>query len=537
MDIDFRLNKYAKGFSSSFIKECQRCEGSLLFARDYICNNRMDKEAVASYFFGNEQYFYRISLLDNNGVNIFSFVVNPDQTYLNPKPFEEFRNLPPIDLKNVRPSDDNVIIPVTLQPIPGGIAQRALVALKNMSFLLADINISNVFANAMKASNFSSGTFLLVLDYNNFVLFSSLGEITDEDVMRLKDYSLPGDYKFANSIYRSCVFTMDTLSSFCKDLKNIKFIIGIDYGHMLMAINKGLSRGLTLTTIFAILIFVAFTLAGLYIKHKTDIILKRTDEIATGEFDKKISIRFPLEFRWIAQNINELSIKLKNLTSDKVKSARLSAIGRFAAHMVHDLRNPVYGLSLIAYALKKKIKKDDPKLRYFDEIVAGIKKLGEIIDKIAEHGKIYEPQKEQVDLNRLIKETADSYSKEYPCKIITQFGDIGMIQIDPNQWRRVFLNLFQNSYEAKKEDCQIMIKTYHSNIHPRPSVVIEIADTSGGIASEIIDNIFEPFSSTKKKGLGLGLSYIREIVKVHNGEIKVENSPGIGVKFIFTLVV
>lgn len=431
-----------------------------------------------------------------------------------------------------------LFIPVELQAIPGGVAQRILVPLKDQNFLLVDINISNIFARAIESSNFSSGTFLLALNGDGELLFNSSEDIQNKDIMNLRNYSVTLDYKIKDHIYRTRAFIIDTLEYFGKNYKNLKLIIGIDYGNMLDGIKRGLRGGLKLTTMYAVLICIVFALFGLYTKNKTDVILKRTNEIATGEFDRKISIKFPKEFHEIAKNINELSSKLKTLTEEKVKSAKLSAIGRFAAHMVHDLRSPVYGLSLLAYELKKAIKKDDPKVCYFEEIVAGIKRLGEIIDKIAEHGRIYEPKIENVDLNGLIKETANEFSKEFLCRITTQFGDIGIVKIDPVQWRRVFLNLFQNSYEAKKEDCEITVKTYPARgkiQHPSPSLFIEISDSSGGIPPEIIDDIFEPFTTAKKKGLGLGLSYVKEIVEIHNGTITIENNPGIGVKFIITL--
>lgn len=534
--VDKRVDNYAIDFINSLRKECIKAENCLTFTRDFLLKDKIyNKEIIGSYFFDRSAYFCSISLLDQDGNSLFTLISNPDQTYLLPYGYEEFRDPPKIKIPaNIKTKNNKELIPIGLMPIPGGYAQRILLSLGMNRFLLADINIDNIISNSVVLSYLSAGAFLLVFTGNDLI-FNSSKEIGSDEIINLKEGIKSGDYKIGTKNYRIKEFAIDSLPTFFENLEPIKFIIGIDYTNMLGGINAGLNRGLFLITFFGILIGLIFILTGMYIKNETDIILKRTDEIATGEFDKRISVRFPLEFCQIAHNINELSIKLKNLTGDKVKSAKLSAIGRFAAHLVHDLRSPVYGLSLIVYELKKRINKDDPKLRYFDEIVEGIKKLGEIIDKIAEHGKIYEPQKGDVDLNRLIKEIADSFSKEFPCKITTQFADIGIIQIDPNQWRRVFLNLLQNAYEAKREDCQIMIKTYRLAGHP--SVVIEIADKSGGIPQEMIDNIFEPFVTTKKKGIGLGLSYVKEIVEVHNGEIAVENSPGIGVKFIITLPV
>jgi len=555
-----RLSDYADLFVNSFMDECRLCEEYLYFAkRVMFVKGQYNKEEIGSYFFDRECRFYRVSLIDPDGKSIFSFLSNPDQTYLSPQPYEEFRDLPPVEIAPVRYQNDTLIIPKGLVPVPGGFAQRVFLKLNDNKFLLVDISFYKILTDAVKNSNLSSGSFIAVLDTSDAILYNSAMEISNAEIKEIRKDNLIGDYKIKDKTYRIRNFRLDTLPEMCKSLKSLYCIIGIDYTDMLTGIRAGLGRGLLLTSIFTAFICVVLFFAGAYLRNKTGIILKRTDEIAQGNFDKEISIRFPNEFNRIAQNINQLSIKLKTLTSERIKSAKLSAIGKFAAHMVHDLRNPVYGISLIAYELKNKFLPDDPRGRYFNEIVNGIKKLGEIIDRIAEHGKIYEPNPKEVDLDKLIKETIDDFKKVNPCEIDFIPGNVGIVCIDPDQWRRVFLNLFQNSYEAKKEDCKIVIRT-GTNISfplqggdkesalnlfqgaddelcapqrqfPRPSVFIEISDQSGGIPEHILPSLFEPFATTKKKGLGLGLSFVKEIVEVHNGEIKVENQPGVGVKF------
>ncbi len=548
--IDQRLSEYADAFVNSFMNECRMCEEYLYFARRVIlAKKRYQKEEIGSYFFDRNCRFYRVSLFNPGGKNLFSFLSNPDQTYLSPEPYEEFRELPPVEL-SVDEYKDTLIIPKGLVPIPGGYPQRTFLPLKGNKLLLADISLAKIFANAIKNSNLSSGSFISILDKSNALLYNIAMGLSGDVIKEIRKDNLNGDYNFKDRTYRIKNFCLDTLPEICKSLKGLNFIVGIDYTDMLAGIRAGLGRGLLLTTIFTAFICAVFIFAGAYLRDKTGVILKRTDEIAKGDFDKEISVRFPSEFNRIAQNINQLSIKLKSLTSEKIKSAKLSAIGKFAAHMVHDLRNPIYGISLLAHELKNTFSPDDPRGRYFNEIVNSIKKLGEIIDRIAEHGKIYEPNPRDVDLDKLIKEIIDEFKRINPCEVDFLPGNVGIVRIDSDQWRRVFLNLFQNSYEAKKEDCRITIKTYRENVggtsspttlrvppyqHPRPSVFVEISDQSGGIPENILPDLFEPFTTTKKKGLGLGLSFVKEIVEVHNGEIRLENNPGVGVKFIIII--
>ncbi len=555
-NIDQRLSEYADAFVNSLIKECRLCEEYLYFARRLLfTRGQYNKEEIGSYFFDRDCRFYRVSLFDTNGKNIFSFLSNPDQTYLSPEPYEEFRELPPVEVSVDEFQNDTIIIPADLVPIPGGYAQRTFLRLNDNKLLLADISFAKIFEGAVKNSNLSSGSFISVLDESGALLYNSAMALSGDEIKEIRKDNLSGDYNLKDKIYRIKNFCFDTIPEICKSFKGFNFIVGVDYTDMLAGIRAGLGRGLLLTSIFTAFICVVLIFAGAYLRNKTGVILKRTDEIAQGDFDKEISIHFPNEFNRIARNINQLSIKLKTLTSERIKSAKLSAIGKFAAHMVHDLRNPIYGISLIAHELKNTFTSDDPRGRYFNEIVNGIKRLGEIIDRIAEHGRIYEPNPREVDLDKLIKETVDEFKRVNPCEVDFQPGNVGIVRIDPDQWRRVFLNLLQNSYEAKKDGCNIVIRT-GTNIssplkgedkgegdelrappcqHLCPSVFIEISDQSGGIPEHILPDLFEPFTTTKKKGLGLGLSFVKEIVEVHNGEIRVENNPGIGVKFVIVL--
>lgn len=533
--IDEGLAYYGKIFTQLFKDECKRCEEEFYFVKKYLFKDGFyKKEEIGSYFFSSEKPFSRISLLDSTGACIFTLLSNPDQTYFTPKPYEEFRDLPPIDLNKIKYALDTTLIPLQLLPGRAGFAQRVIFALSKRQYLLAEINIQRLITNLTQKSNLPVNSFLLVYDKESNFLYHNPDVVPIDEANKIKYYIHSADYKIQKRIYRIQRFEIDSLPCLCTNLKNIYFTLGIDYSAMLSGITAGLNRGLLMTTGFGILVAVLFLFTGLYFKNSTDKILNRTKEIASGDFEKKVSIRFPIELHEIARNINVLSERLKILTREQIKSAKLSAIGKFAAHMVHDLRNPVYGMSLIAYELKNAFSPDDPRLRYFDEIINGIKKLGEIIERIAEHSRIYEPKLEKVDIEWLINEVIQEFKKSNPCEIIFKSEKVGILNIDPGQWRRVFLNLFQNSYEAKKEGCQITISANRSQ-HPLSSVYIEISDNCGGIPNEILEDIFEPFVTTKKKGLGLGLSFVKEIVEVHNGEIKIENNPGVGAKFIITL--
>lgn len=528
--IETRLSIYASDFTEKFHNECARCEDYLAYFKDYVYKPGIKYDDIGSYFFDSEHRFHQISLLDGGGVPLLTLITNPDQTYLSPKSYEEFRSFQQVNLKGVDRSKDLTFIPLNLLPVPDGYIQRTLMHLNDKRFLLADINISSIISNAIKKSIVSYGALILVYGKDRTTFYKN-EEVSNEEIFQLASLTKAKDYELKDKVYRVKQFAIDSLPVVCNKAGNLGVILGIEYSGMLQGIRTGVQRGLLLTTIFAGLIGFIFVFIGIYLKNSTDRIIKRTEEISSGDFDGKISISLPYEFSMLSQNINRLSLELKRLTSERIQSAKLAAIGKFAAHLVHDLRSPVYGISLLTNELKKIISPEQPFYRYFQEISSGIERLGQIIDKIADHSKIYEPRLEDVEINRLIKETAEEFLRTFPCKIDFLFGNVGLIKIDPGQWRRVFRNLFQNSFEARKEDCQITIKTSLLE----SSVVIEISDQSGGINPEFVENIFEPFFTTKKKGHGLGLSYVKEVIEAHRGSIDLENQPGRGLKFIITI--
>jgi signal transduction histidine kinase len=109
------------------------------------------------------------------------------------------------------------------------------------------------------------------------------------------------------------------------------------------------------------------------------------------------------------------------------------------------------------------------------------------------------------------------------------------IVCDSQQLKQVFINILMNAYEAMHGLGKISIKTKRVSYNNQPFVSISITDTGGGINPEVIDNVFNPFFTTKERGTGLGLAISNKIVRNHNGYIDVENTIGKGVTFIVYL--
>jgi two-component system sensor histidine kinase HydH len=101
----------------------------------------------------------------------------------------------------------------------------------------------------------------------------------------------------------------------------------------------------------------------------------------------------------------------------------------------------------------------------------------------------------------------------------------------------VLINILLNAFEAMHGHGAITITTRRAAYRERPFVTLSLTDTGGGIEPALLDNVFNPFFTTKEKGSGLGLAISNKIVMHHNGHIEVKNAPGEGVTFTVYLPV
>lgn len=217
-----------------------------------------------------------------------------------------------------------------------------------------------------------------------------------------------------------------------------------------------------------------------------------------------------------------------------IESEKLAAIGRISAHIAHEIRNPLVTMggyarriTHIAYSNEKARKAAEVILRE-SERLEGI--LANVMDLTKPQGLI----KKLNNINHVITETTDLLKNLFQEKRIRiemkLNADIPLINSDFNQMKQVLLNLIQNSIDATPSGGIVSIST-DTDFN---NVIICIRDTGTGIDKEEIDNIFEPFYSTKITGVGLGLAIVYKIIKDHNGEISVRNRENGGA--IFTII-
>jgi len=222
---------------------------------------------------------------------------------------------------------------------------------------------------------------------------------------------------------------------------------------------------------------------------------------------------------------NTLSAYIKNmkLEEENLKKERLSAIGKLASSVVHEIRTPLVGIKGFADILNQKYREDEKARKYTGFIKSEADRLNNLATDLLDYSKDNNYLLEKVEINDIIERSLDVLINS---KILVK-ENIETILEKPvfvygnkSKLEQVFINLIKNSIESiSSEIGNIRITTKQKEDH----LEVEIKDNGSGIPKEKLTKIFEPFVTTKIQGTGLGLSIVKEIIAKHNGEIKVKS--------------
>lgn len=214
---------------------------------------------------------------------------------------------------------------------------------------------------------------------------------------------------------------------------------------------------------------------------------------------------------------------IRGLEEQLQRAERDAVVGRMAAGVAHELRNPLSSVKGLALLLKSKLEGDVSAQQTADLMVEQVERLNRSISELLDYARPGFIQKTIVNIDELLRNgvmliqaDADiqniSIKEEYACGPQTLEGD-------RDKLTQVILNLCLNGIQAMNEGGVLVISTSCSDHW----VTIRIADTGCGIQPEIKDRIFEPYFTTKHEGTGLGLAMSARIISDHDGTISVES--------------
>ena len=221
--------------------------------------------------------------------------------------------------------------------------------------------------------------------------------------------------------------------------------------------------------------------------------------------------------------------KFKNSIS---RAKKLTKLGELSAGMAHEIRNPLASIKGYTQLIMSETENDNQMYSDLEIILTEIDRLDRILERFMNFANPNKPKYGTYSINKLIKETVKIIEHNFDKnKILIKYylEDIDNIEFDYEQIKQVLINIILNSVQAMKNEGTIEIssmKFENSNL-----LEIQIKDDGDGINENILDKIFSPFFTTRKKGTGLGLAICSRIIENHKGVIEVESQLNCGTIF------
>jgi len=288
-----------------------------------------------------------------------------------------------------------------------------------------------------------------------------------------------------------------------------------------------------------------------------------------GTVVRNIELAFPDKSLQIAATVTPLAdaagrragyvIVLEDMT-ELLRMEKMSAWQEVARRMAHEIKNPLTPIRLSAERVLKRYQQIMPalearvpepsqeELAKFDTLLAEcvqviireVDSLKRLVDEFSRFARLPEFRPEDANVNRILENTLSLYDGRIPDVLVQKDLDPAApnLNLDPEQMKRVFINLFDNALEAmaKNQDDKVLHLKTRCNAQ-RHSIRIEISDTGGGFPGEYRDNMFLPYFSTRKGGTGLGLAIVRQIIADHRGSVSVEPNFPVGSRIVIDLPV
>jgi two-component system, NtrC family, sensor histidine kinase PilS len=217
------------------------------------------------------------------------------------------------------------------------------------------------------------------------------------------------------------------------------------------------------------------------------------------------------------------------------RSERLAGIGRLAAGIAHEIRNPLASISGSVELLKSLPGADNDTRQLVDIAVREVERLDHLIAELLDYARPRNEERQPLDLSEVVTEIAKAFNHERrdrDVQLVVQVGSGVVIDGGSGQIRQVLWNLIRNATDSMPEGGTIRIETtLDEKTGGTRDAVLSVGDTGIGIPKEDLDRIFEPFFSTKPSGTGLGLATVARIVEDHKGIIDIQSETGKGTTF------
>jgi PAS domain S-box-containing protein len=236
---------------------------------------------------------------------------------------------------------------------------------------------------------------------------------------------------------------------------------------------------------------------------------------------------------WLETLIEDRTEELREAQAKLIQREKMAQLGQLARGIAHELRNPLGVISNAVYFLKSTHAENDSTIKeYLNIIETEVNNSEKTITDLLDYSREPVPSREETDITQLLEEVMNRLPAPESIQVTMDADDsLPPVMIDGRQIGMVLANLLTNAYQAMPSGGILDIAIDHQD----GQIIIAMHDTGSGISAEKIESIFEPFYTTKPKGIGLGLAISKTLVEVNGGQITVESAENEGSTFTLSL--
>jgi two-component system sensor histidine kinase HydH len=242
-------------------------------------------------------------------------------------------------------------------------------------------------------------------------------------------------------------------------------------------------------------------------------------------------------YRRLAETLGETNRRLERAEAEVRRSERLAALGQLIAGVAHEIRNPLGVIKGSAEMLTRKLSPSDTLAgELAGNISSEADRLNGIVTRFLDFARPMQVQREIVELPPILDRALKAVWNRCDgtrVRLDRQYSeDLPVVRVDAELCEQVFSNLALNACQAMGEQGgRLRVSARPADDGMRPGVELEFEDTGPGVPVELREQIFNPFFTTKRDGVGLGLSIVSKIVSEHGGSIRLSSEPGNGACF------
>ncbi len=223
-------------------------------------------------------------------------------------------------------------------------------------------------------------------------------------------------------------------------------------------------------------------------------------------------------------------LRLGKIEKELQRSERLAALGKMAAGVAHELRNPLSSIKGLALLLKSKSSDEGSSVETADILVQEVERLNRSIEELLDYAKPAKLNKISLDVNVVVEKTIQLVAMDLQAQGISLDSHLAEglpeIMVDEDKLNQVFLNLFLNGIQAMANGGILTV----TSMRRGDTLAVVIEDTGTGVAESNLARVFDPYFTTKNDGTGLGLAMSAKIVEEHEGKIILTSEPGKGTR-------